>query len=111
MAAPLRPSGSNYKADKLWSDAIRLAALEAHKKGDPKKLRLAATKLVDKAVEGDIGAMKEMGDRLDGKPAQALEHSGPSGEPLQTHGVLVVPATVTMEQWVEQARRLQKPPE
>ena len=62
-----------HKADKLWSDAIRIAALEAAGKGKPKKLRAAATKLVSMAVEGDLAAMKEMGDRLEGKPTQAVD--------------------------------------
>ena len=34
------------------------------------KLRLIARKLVDKAIEGDVGAIKEIADRTDGKPAQ-----------------------------------------
>ena len=65
--------GGGKGQDKVWSDAIRIAALE-HVKGrkGPKKLRGAATKLVDLALSGDMAAMKEMGDRLDGKAAQAL---------------------------------------
>jgi hypothetical protein len=37
-----------------------------------KALRLLARKLVDRAMEGDVTAMKEIGDRLDGRPAQAV---------------------------------------
>ena len=32
-----------------------------------------AQKLVERGLEGDIAAIKEVGDRLDGKPAQAVE--------------------------------------
>jgi hypothetical protein len=35
-----------------------------------------ADTLINAAANGDITAMKEVGDRLEGKPAQALEHSG-----------------------------------
>lgn len=43
------------------------------KSGDArKKLRMLAEKLVEAGLEGDVTALKEIGDRLDGKPAQAL---------------------------------------
>ena len=32
-----------------------------------------ALRLVTKALEGDVAALKEIGDRLDGKPAQAVD--------------------------------------
>ena len=44
--------------------------------GDKSKLRKVARSLVKKATEGDIQAMKEIADRVDGKPAQAIQHSG-----------------------------------
>jgi hypothetical protein len=31
---------------------------------------------------GDMQAIKELADRLDGRPAQILEHSGPDSEPI-----------------------------
>jgi hypothetical protein len=31
---------------------------------------------------GDMQAIKELANRLDGKPAQLLEHSGPDSEPI-----------------------------
>jgi hypothetical protein len=34
-----------------------------------------ADKLADKAEQGDIQAIREIADRLDGKPAQAIERS------------------------------------
>lgn len=40
---------------------------------DGKKLRRIADALVDKAMDGDIGAMREIGDRLDGKAQQQIE--------------------------------------
>lgn len=59
----------------LWADTIRRAVTQA----DAEKLRRIAEKLIDMAAEGDIQAMKELGDRLDGKPKQAVEASGPDG--------------------------------
>ena len=84
MAA--RKAPGNQWSDKAWRDAIRLAVMRAHedpKKG--KKLAALADALVDAGLDGDVPALKEIGDRLDGKVAQALEHSGPAGSaiPLQ----------------------------
>ncbi len=41
---------------------------------------MVATAVVTSAMTGDIQAMKEIGDRLDGKPKQQTEISGPDGE-------------------------------
>lgn len=51
-------------------------------KGKTKKLSMLADKLVERALEGDIPAMKEIGDRLDGKPVQGVEFGGKDGETL-----------------------------
>lgn len=40
-----------------------------------RRLDAIAEKLVEKAQEGDIMAMKEIGDRLDGKPHQSIDAS------------------------------------
>ncbi len=37
---------------------------------------------VEKELGGDVTALKEIGDRLDGKPAQAVELGGKDGEDL-----------------------------
>ena len=52
-------------------------ALEQKSKADGMEmLRMLATKLIEQAMEGEQWAMLEIGNRLDGKPAQAIEHSG-----------------------------------
>lgn len=72
MGSPAKKAPSGPFADKFWRDAIRKAALEvAEGKRGPKKLEVAARKLVDVALTGDVSALKEMGDRLDGKVPQA----------------------------------------
>ena len=68
--------------DKPFRDALRLAISEAE--DNPRKLRRLAEALYDKAAEGDVQALKEVGDRLDGKVAQAIvgEDSDGNSGPL-----------------------------
>ncbi len=71
MAAPNNPKGA--KSDKLWRDAIQRAVKRRLAgDGDPQALDRLADKLVEKGLEGDIPAIREIGDRLDGKPAQSI---------------------------------------
>ena len=70
------------KGEKWWRDAVRVAICEKVE-GDDRgrtKLRAVADKLVECAMEGDIQAIKEIGDRLDGKAIQSIEGTGASGE-------------------------------
>jgi hypothetical protein len=71
-----------YKSDKLWRDAIMRAVHRQIAKGGGKYLDTLANKLVKCALEGDIQAMKEIGDRLDGRAAQSLSVSGADGGAL-----------------------------
>jgi hypothetical protein len=41
-----------------------------------------ARKIIGLALAGNIPAIAFLADRLEGKPVQALEHSGPEGERL-----------------------------
>ena len=50
---------------------------------DPKKLDRIADTLFKMAEEGDMAAIKEISDRLDGKAIAAVEMSGPDGDPIQ----------------------------
>lgn len=68
----------NASKTKLWEDAIRRAVLA----DDGKRLRAIAERLLDKAAEGDVAAIKELGDRLDGKPKQSTELTGADGGPV-----------------------------
>jgi hypothetical protein len=70
------PGNQNAAKGKDWRDAIRLA-LGRRGEGDYRKaLADVAAKVVELAMGGDKDAWKEIGDRLDGKPAQAI-----SGDP------------------------------
>ena len=76
--------------EKLWGDAIRIAVNEAVEGGDGKKLRALASKLVEKGLAGDIAAIKEIGDRLDGKAAQSVEMTGEA----TTNYVMLAPEVI-----------------
>jgi hypothetical protein len=54
-------------------------------KGSPKKLDIIADKCADQAVNGEPWAVKEVGDRLDGKPAQAIAIKGDPDSPVIFH--------------------------
>lgn len=53
-----------------FRDVLMLALKSAD--GDKLKLRRVAEKLVEKAIEGAMAAIREIADRVDGKPTQAL---------------------------------------
>jgi hypothetical protein len=63
----------------MWGDAIRRILLA----NDGVKLREAAQSLVSQAITGDVPALKEIGDRLDGKVKQVLVHEGNEDAPMQ----------------------------
>lgn len=66
------------KDNRMWGDAIKRVVAQK----DSQKLRELAEKLVSLAEAGDVAALKELGDRLDGKPAQQVQLSGDSDAPL-----------------------------
>lgn len=83
MAAPKNPSTLGAKSDKIWRDAVmRAVKRRAEGKDKPQQLEKLADKLVDCALAGEVSALKEIGDRLDGRPSQQLEHTGQDGAPL-----------------------------
>jgi hypothetical protein len=63
-----RPIGSVNRA-KPFTDMLRVALLS----GGGRRLRTIADKLAEKAEQGDLQAIQQIADRLDGKPAQVLE--------------------------------------
>lgn len=66
------------KIDKPWRDALALALSER----DWSSLRAIADVVVQRALDGDMLAVKEIGDRLDGKAKQQTEMTGSEGGPL-----------------------------
>lgn len=62
-------------SEKTFANMLRIAIKQAHGDGGD-KLRAVAEALVEKAISGDVPAIREIADRLDGKASQAIEHSG-----------------------------------
>jgi hypothetical protein len=63
--------GGRPKRDKIWKDAI-IRAIKRREDTDPHALEKLADKLLAGVDAGDVAAMKEFGDRVDGKVAQAI---------------------------------------
>jgi hypothetical protein len=59
--------------DKLFREALRMQLAQAGE--NLKALREIADILIAEAKAGNIQAIKELADRLDGKPVQMLEHA------------------------------------
>lgn len=71
-------ANSGRRQEKPFRDALMMAIADAGE--DRKALRAVAAKLLKKAEEGDMNAIKELADRVDGKVPQAVmndEESGP----------------------------------
>ncbi len=64
------PNGAPKRA-KLWREAID-RAIKRREQDDPQALEKLADKLLSAVDGGDVGAMRELGDRIDGKVAQAI---------------------------------------
>ena len=62
-----RPIGS-VNRQKPFNDALLMTL-----RSNPLALRRIAAKLVEKAEEGELAAIREIADRLDGKPVQMLD--------------------------------------
>lgn len=77
MAAPV--GNNNAGKNKPWQEAIRRALARAEDEGNYRSLNALADKLLDKASEGDMSAIRELGDRLDGKAQQDI-NAALSGE-------------------------------
>ena len=71
MAAP---KGNQYATKgRVWSQAIERALAARSKRDGIVALDLLAEKLLALADEGELGALKELGDRLEGKSVQPSE--------------------------------------
>lgn len=73
-----QPGNKNATKNKVWEETLRRALLA----NDGEKLRSIAEKLIEKAEGGDVSALREIGDRIDGKAKQQIEVSGDDENPL-----------------------------
>lgn len=89
------PQGNDNRVKgKRWQTAIDNALAKRGSRADGiQALDVLAEKLLALAEDGDLGALKELGDRLDGKAVQQSEISGPDGSaiPMQTVVNFVTP--------------------
>lgn len=77
MAAPKGNKNSTVEK-RIWSKIVRKLAVQE----DYAKLHRVANALYEKAAEGDVSAIKELGDRLDGKSMQENMVTGDGDNPL-----------------------------
>lgn len=72
------PKGNQNGAKaKVWTAAIERALAQRSRLDQKEALDDLAEKLLRKCDEGDMTALKELGDRLEGKAAQVIH--GPDG--------------------------------
>ncbi len=81
-----RPIGS-INRQKPFADALRMEICAGN---DPRQLRAIARKLIEMAEGGDLQAIKEIADRLDGKCAQVVERGDVSVEVLSDRELFAI---------------------
>jgi hypothetical protein len=72
--------GGKPKRAKMFERELMAALKEAGPDGE--KLRQVARALVDQAIAGNVTAIREIADRIDGKVPQALNHAGDPDNPI-----------------------------
>ena len=80
--APL--GNQNAAKGKRWSQAIDRALAKRSPVDMTHALDALAEKLLEAAEAGESWALKELGDRIEGKPAQSVTVSGDEDAPLVT---------------------------
>lgn len=98
-----------------WSDAVRRALFAE----DGKKLREIAEKLCNLALEGNMEAIKEIGNRCEGRTKQQIILTDPDGvtvvkpdvmEVARSIGFLLTSATQSAEALARKRAAEQEPP-
>ena len=67
---------NSSKENRVWGKVVKKLAVQE----DYKRIHRVAEALFAKAEDGDIAAIKELGDRIDGKSSQTI--SGDSDAPI-----------------------------
>jgi len=75
MAGGAPKGNTNGSKNRIWAEAINKVLCQSDE-GKPQKLRRLAETLVDQALAGDMAAIKEIGDRVDGKALASVEVTG-----------------------------------
>lgn len=77
-----QPGNSNATKNRPWRDAINRALARYDGKTTDGGLNKLADKLIQKCEEADLAALKELGDRLEGRPAQTNILAGDKDNPV-----------------------------
>lgn len=83
--APL--GNQNAKKGRVWSQAIERALAKRSRADQIDAIDVLAEKLLTLCDQGDLQALKELGDRMEGKAAQGVTVSGDEENPLRITGV------------------------
>lgn len=76
-------ANSGRRQEKPFRDALMLAIKDAEAApNSARNLRRIAERLLDEAAMGNVQALKEVADRLDGKVPQGIENGSPD-EPFK----------------------------
>ncbi len=78
--------GGRSKLEKPWTDALKaeLAKISPDDTGKrSRKMAQMAAAAVKAALAGDVRAMKEIGDRVEGRAPESMVHSGDPDAPIQ----------------------------
>ena len=80
-------AGGRPPKEKSFANMLNIAIKQATEDGRD-KLRAVADALLDKAMSGDVQAIKEVADRLDGKVAQAIVGGDEDDNPIVTEIII-----------------------
>lgn len=80
--------GNQYAArGRVWRDAINRALANRSRVDQVNAIDVLAEKLLAKCDEGDMQALKELGDRIEGKPTQPISGDDEK-DPIRVYGWL-----------------------
>ena len=100
-----RPIGS-VNRQKPFADALKVALLS----GGGRRLRIIADRLCEKAEQGDLQAIQQIADRLDGKPVQALERGDVPVEAMTDQQLMSIIRGGSCERVAEPKQLIGPPP-
>ena len=81
MGAPV--GNTNATKNKPWAEALARVNIQS----EGAKMRALAEKVWEMALAGDQQAIKEIGERHDGKAVATTELSGPEGGPVPVQAI------------------------
>lgn len=85
MPAPV--GNTNANKGKRFALAIDAALGKRSRRDQVEALEALADKMIEMALEGDMTALREIADRIDGKPKQAIDVGG--GDTPVQHRIIV----------------------